>query len=247
VQTTQVTLVDRQAPGEGTSYGNAGVLASCAVVPVTTPGLVAKAPKYVLDPEFPFFMRWSYLPKLAPWLYRYLSFANATDTPRIAERLNFIIGDSVAQHQDLAGNTQADKWLVPSEYQFAYRSRAEFDTENYVWSIRREHGFVPEFIEGDAVAEKEPALSKSITCLAVLKDHAHVLSPGLYVKSLADVFLQGGGDIRCQSVQDLEMVDGQVTAVQTDDGAIACDSVVLAMGAWSGPIARKKECVAQAL
>ena len=38
----QVTLIDRLDPGEGTSHGNAGVLAACAVVPVTGPGLVAK-------------------------------------------------------------------------------------------------------------------------------------------------------------------------------------------------------------
>jgi D-amino-acid dehydrogenase len=32
----RVTLVDRQAPGGGTSYGNAGVLAAGSIVPVTT-------------------------------------------------------------------------------------------------------------------------------------------------------------------------------------------------------------------
>jgi len=235
----RVTLIDRDAPGEGTSHGNGGVLASCAMVPVTTPGLISKAPKLLMDPEFPLFMRWSYLPKLAPWLYRYLSFANASDTPRISERLNFIVGDSVAQHQDLAGNTQADKWLVPSEYQFAYRTRADFEADNYVWSIRREHGFVPELLEGRAVREKEPALGEAISCLAVLKEHGHVLSPGLYVKALADVFLQGGGEVLCETVQDLELVEGKVSAVQTTVGSIRCNTAVLAMGVWSGPLAEK--------
>ena len=31
----RVILIDRKGPGEGTSHGNGGVLASCAVVPVT--------------------------------------------------------------------------------------------------------------------------------------------------------------------------------------------------------------------
>ena len=34
----EVTLVDRGAPGQGTSFGNGGVLAACAVLPVTGPG-----------------------------------------------------------------------------------------------------------------------------------------------------------------------------------------------------------------
>ena len=40
-----VVLVDRGEPGEGTSYGNGGVLASCGIVPVTVPGLLGKAPR----------------------------------------------------------------------------------------------------------------------------------------------------------------------------------------------------------
>lgn len=61
----EVTLLDRGDPGKGTSYGNAGVLASCAIVPVTTPGLIRKGPGYLMDPNFPLFMRWSYV--AAPW------------------------------------------------------------------------------------------------------------------------------------------------------------------------------------
>jgi glycine/D-amino acid oxidase-like deaminating enzyme len=184
-------------------------------------------------------MRWSYLPKLAPWLYRYLSFANDKDTQRIADRLNYIVGDSVEQHQELAGNTKADKWLIPSEYQFAYRSRAEFDADSYVWNLRREYGFIPDLIEGPAVHEKEPALSSDINLLAVMKDHGHIRSPGKYVKALAEVFQDLGGTFQIASVKDIELVDDKVKSVVTDQGAIACDSVVLAMGVWSGPIATK--------
>ena len=39
-----VIIVDRTGPASGTSYGNAGVLAAAAVVPVTTPGLSRRAP-----------------------------------------------------------------------------------------------------------------------------------------------------------------------------------------------------------
>ena len=39
-----VTLIDRDPPGQGASFGNAGVLAAGAVVPVTTPGLWKNGP-----------------------------------------------------------------------------------------------------------------------------------------------------------------------------------------------------------
>jgi len=65
-----VTLLDRQGPASGTSYGNAGVLASASVVPVTVPGLIGKAPKMLFDNSQPLFLNWSYLPRLLPWLLK---------------------------------------------------------------------------------------------------------------------------------------------------------------------------------
>jgi len=135
-----VTLIDKGEPGMGTSYGNAGILASCAVVPVTGPGLIRKAPAMLMDPNFPLFMRWRYLPKLIPWLAKYLSNANAPDTRRIAQGMTHIIGDSLEQHQALAKGTSAEKWIQPSDYCFAYENRAAFEAERFVWELRREAG-----------------------------------------------------------------------------------------------------------
>ncbi len=58
-----VTLLDKAGPGQGTSHGNAGVLAALSLVPVTTPGLIGKAPGYILSADFPLYLRWSYLPR----------------------------------------------------------------------------------------------------------------------------------------------------------------------------------------
>ena len=137
-----VTLIDRGAPGQGTSFGNGGVLAACAMVPVTTPGLTLKGPGLLLDPDFPLFMRWSYLPKLAPWLFRYLSRANDTDTRRIAEGLTTIVADSVEQHQSLVDNTSAARFMNTSDYSFAYADRSAFNADSSVWELRKLAGLV---------------------------------------------------------------------------------------------------------
>jgi len=53
-----VTLIDMATPSERASYGNAGVLASSSVLPVTMPGLLAKLPKLLPNPNAPLFIRW---------------------------------------------------------------------------------------------------------------------------------------------------------------------------------------------
>lgn len=235
----EVTLIDRGAPGQGTSYGNAGVLANCSVVPVTTPGLIRKGPKLALDPNFPLFIRWSYLPKLLPWLIKYLGHANDTDTRRIARGLTSIVGDGVEQHVALAAGTRAADWIAQSDYTFAYTDRAAFEADSYVWNLRREAGFSPDLIEGVNVAEYEPNLGPEIGCLAVMKDHGFIRDPGGYVAALAEEFQALGGEWHQADVRDFTFEGDRVVAVETTTGSVPCDEVVLAAGVWSKPLMKR--------
>ena len=234
-----VTLVDRQGPGEGTSHGNAGILASAAMVPVTTPGLVRKAPGYLLDPDFPLYMRWLYLPKIAPWLLRFLKNANDADTRRIARALTPLIGDSVIQHKSLVADIGLGHWVTESDYCFAYETRADFEAESYTWALRRDAGFEPQLIEGADVHDYEPNISPSIELIAALKEHGFIKDPGGYVRALAQAFEDMGGVMRRAEVKDFDLSGGRISGVETTQGRIDCDDVVLASGVWSKPLMKK--------
>ncbi|ANP35909.1 FAD-binding oxidoreductase [Phaeobacter gallaeciensis] len=235
----EVTLIDKGEPGMGASYGNGCILASCAIVPVTTPGLLPKGPKYLMDPNFPLFMRWSYAPKLVPWLVKYLSHANDGDTRRIAKGLTNVIGDSVEQHQALTRGTPAAKWVQESDYCFAYENRAAFDADKYVWDLRREAGFVPELIEGAEVQEREPILAPEMKLLAVMKNHGFILNPGKYVQDLVKLLQEMGGRFVQAEVKDFDLSGGRISAVDTDKGRFECREAVLATGVWSKPLMQK--------
>jgi glycine/D-amino acid oxidase-like deaminating enzyme len=235
----EVTLVDRSEPGRGTSHGNGGVLAAAGVAPVTGPGLLRKAPGMLRDPEFPLFLRWPYVPRLLPWLRRYMSHANDADTRRISRSLAPIVADSVAQHKALCADLGLEDWVHDSDYCFAYTNRAAFEAEAYTWALRKDAGFTPEIIEGGAVQEFDPAYGAQITCVVRLADHGFITDPGGYVRALAKAFEGMGGTIRQADVQDVEITGGRATAVLTDQGSLPCDSVLLATGVWSKPLMQK--------
>ena len=234
-----VTLLDKSEPGEGTSYGNAGVLASCSVAPVTAPGMIAKAPKMLLNPNFPLFLRLSYLPKLAPWLLKYLSHANEPETRRIAQGLAPLTSDSVEQHESLTKDTDAAHWLTRSDYSFAYRDRASFEADAFTWDLRRDAGFEPGIIEGPAVQEFEPLLSSEMTLLAVMRQHGVISSPGDYVKALAKEAEALGARMVRSEMRDVVLKDGKIEAIITEGETIPCQGVVIATGVWSKPLAAK--------
>lgn len=234
-----VTLLDKGTPGMGASYGNGCILASASVVPVTGPGLIRKSPAYLADPNFPLFMRWSYLPKLVPWLVKYLSHANETDTRRISQGLTTIVSDSLEQHQALTVGTQAAKWVQESSYSFVYSDKAAFEADAFTWQLRREAGFVPEVIEGAAVQELEPILGAESQLLAVLKNHGFILNPGNYVQDLVKLLEEMGGKFVQTEVKDFTLDKGTVSAVDTSAGRIYCDKAVVSSGVWSKPLMAK--------
>ena len=235
----KVTVVDREGWASGTSHGNAGVLAAAAILPVTGPGLVGKAPGMLLNRDFPLFMRWQYLPRLLPWLRKYLAHANNADTRRISAALAPIVSDAVDQHRALAEGTAAAAFLNDSYYSYAYADSAAFEADRYGWALRAEHGFTPEIREGADVAAFEPGLSSQMTCLASLANHGYVSDPGGYVKALGEEIAKLGGQFVKATVTDFVIEDGRFRAVATDQGPIAGDTAVLTTGVWSKPLMKR--------
>ena len=234
-----VVLIDKEGPAAGTSYGNGGVLASCGVVPVNSPGLMKNAPGMLMRRDSPLFLRWSYLPKLLPWLFSYIRRANKRDARHVAKALTAILYDSVEQHQALAKGTGAEKWLKPSDYVFVYNDRAGFEKDAFGWSVRREMGFEWEELEGKAFDEYEPAFQGTRQFAVRMRDHGHITDPGKYVTELAAHVVRQGGEIAICEAHDLEMQRGKLKGVSTSNGLIECDAVVIAAGIWSKALAEK--------
>ncbi|KUJ73300.1 FAD-binding oxidoreductase [Ruegeria marisrubri] len=235
----RVILIDRKGPAQETSFGNGGILASCSIVPVTVPGLFLKAPRMLFDPNQPLFLKWGYLPKLAPWLAKYLSNASAEGASRAAAALAPIVGDSLQDHLALAQGTGAEKWIAPSDYLFVYNDRAHFQDDAFGWELRRKHGFAWDELEGQAFRDYDPIFAPDLQFAARLKDHGRILDPGQYVKDLVGHFQAGGGQLVRAEAEDIVRDNGRAIAVRAAGQNIACDAVVVAAGVWSGPLMKK--------
>jgi D-amino-acid dehydrogenase len=231
-----VTIIDRLPPGEGASFGNGGVLARCGVVPVPTPGILLKAPKMLLNPDQPLFIRWSYLMKILPWLRQYLAASKDEKVREISSALTPLVEDSVTEHQALAVGTEAETFLHTSDYIFLYRDEAGFENDSYVWNLRKEHGFVGEPMDRSALLAYDPALGDRYHFGCKMKDHGHITDPGGYVKALAHHFQSQGGKVMQADVMNLRPY-GDGMEVVLKGGSEKYDRVVVAGGAWSANLA----------
>ncbi|WP_415404255.1 NAD(P)/FAD-dependent oxidoreductase [Tateyamaria sp. SN3-11] len=234
-----VTLVDRAGPAAGTSHGNAGVLAAGAVIPVTAPGLLPRVPGMIFSPNAPLFLRWSYLPKLLPFLMRYLPHANDAHVDRYGTAMSMLLHDTVEQHRALAKGTGAERYIGAEDYCFGYATRAAFEADAYSWGKRDALGYEYDVLDGATYVAHDPLYDGVFETVVRCKNHGRISDPGRYVQALADHFVEQGGTLHITDITDVDVVDGAIDALHTKDGVLRADRIVFAMGPWSKAIAHK--------
>jgi D-amino-acid dehydrogenase len=232
-----VVLIDREGPGAGASHGNGGILARCAFIPVNTPDLWRTAPGMMLSRDGPLFVRGAALPRLMPWLWRFLANATRSRAEAVARQTAPLLLDSLDQHLALAEGTPAARFIRPTDYLYLYRDRAGYEADRFTWTLRRQAGMTWTELDEGALRAREPDLSGVRRFGVALPDHGIITDPGAHVAALAEAFADAGGRIVRASVRAVEPDDGGVT-LRTDGADIRAGHAVIAAGAWSDVLAR---------
>ena len=122
-----VSIIDRLDPGEACSYGNAGILAAQAVVPMAMPGLIARVPRMLIDPDSPLVVRPRALPKTLPWLWQFYKATKPEKVVRSADAMKALYGTTVELHEQLAREAGVPELVVASRYLHVTRDARKAD------------------------------------------------------------------------------------------------------------------------
>ena len=232
-----VTLVDRLSPGEGCSFGNAGLLARSSIAPMADPETFAKIPSWLFKSDGPLSIRWSYLPELAPWLFRFVQAGFRNNVDETAKALHLLTNPCVDLYKDLAQQAGRPELVRQSDYLQVYRSEKAFRHAASDFEMRRGFGFQIDDINQADIQAYEPALSNDYTHGYRIADHGYTTDPEALVKALAEMFEKEGGVLKKADVLSFNVNDNGPDQVVTDVGTIACDTIVVAAGAFSKKMA----------
>ncbi len=233
-----VTIIDRAGPGEATSKGNAGGIAVTEVVPLSTPGTIWRVPSWLFDPLGPLSIRWSYLPKLTPWLWRFWRAGTPDRVAAQAAALADLLAPSYADYDPLLEAAGIRDILFRRGSMTVYESEASLAKDTFGWELRRRHGITVEPLSAADIREREPALAPIFRCGMLMPEWSHVADPYRVVTALADWFRSEGGIIETGQVTGFEFDNGKPHSVRTDDGrSLPFARAVVAAGAWSKPLA----------
>ena len=122
---------------------------------------------------------------------------------------------------------------------YAYDSAAAAKADAFGWNVRSRRGCRWSEMDAAAFDDYDPVFAGQVGYAHVSPDNGRISDPGAYVVALADHVIEQGGRLLQAEALDLEISADVVTAVETSQGRVACDEVLLAAGVWSGPLARK--------
>ncbi len=233
----EVTIIDRGPPGNGASGHNAGLFSIGNCLPTATPGVVRSVPKMLLDPLSPLAIRWRYLPRLTPWLIRFLAASRPSRVERLSVAITSLQKQAVRAYADLLPMPDPDAGLFEGGHLLAYRSETAFGKASFGLEMRRKRGIRVEVLDASGVADLYPALSGPISG-GVLVPDSFYFDPRVLPAAIAARFTAAGGRWLEDTVQEFRIKDGRVSAVVTAHGRVAATSVVIAAGAWSRSLVR---------
>lgn len=232
-----VVVIDKIGPAAGASAGNAGAFAFTDILPLASPGILKKAPKWLLDPLGPLSIPPSYALKIAPWMFR---FWRACQPSRVAHSIaaqTALMDLSRAELEPFLSATATISMLRKEGNLQVYESEEELKASMPGWEARREHGIEFRHMRADEMATLQPGLAKRFILGTFTPGWYSIAEPRLYTEALADHFRSRGGIIERAEVSALKPVNGGVEIIGADGSVRLAHKVVLAAGAFSHRIA----------
>lgn len=228
-----VRIIDRNEPGEGASFGNAGVISPWSCVPQCLPGLWRKVPGWLLKKEGPISVKLREVPGLLPWLWKFFANSNESKVNDIADMMNRLMFGNIPAYQHYLKNTGREHLLVDSNYVNVFRGALKPNLDDFAWSLRRERNAPVRIVQRQELLEMEPALADDCHSAIIIESQARAAHPGELCKALAEKVFADGGEFARADIKSLEVTSDGTFKLQSRTHSYHCERLVLAAGVWS--------------
>ncbi len=233
-----VTVLDREGPAAGASAGNAGAFAFTDILPLASPGILRKAPKWLLDPLGPLSVPPAYALRIAPWMYRFWRACAPSRVAASTRAQTALMDLSKAELEPFLAATGLLAMLRKEGNLQVYETEAEFRASLPGWQARADHGIDFRHMDPEEMAEVQPGLSPRFIRGTFTPGWYSITDPKDYTLALAERLRAQGGEVTQGEVVALAPDGAGVTLTLADGQTRRAAQVVLAAGAHSHLLAR---------
>ena len=227
-----VTIFDKNDPGSMSSYGNAGHFSPYAVVQLNRPDVIYDIPKMLLSSYGPLALKWNYIPKMIPWILKYLKSSTKKSMMHTTKYMHQILNLSLSAYDEILSEIDTTN-LVDRKGIIYIWTNKNLKSRKMEIKIRNDLGVKQRLLTKKEVLELEPNLNPVFDA-GVIYDYAyHARDPKEITKKIFELFLKLGGKFKKKEVLNVEQTRYNLTQVSTNSEKFNFEKIVLACGAFS--------------
>ena len=233
----QVTLFDRDEPGNSASYGNAGHFSPYASIPINRPDVLTDVPAMLLSSRGPLALKWRYVPKMIPWFIKFISNCRRDRMLHTAKYMHQILDISLPAFDELFEDVDISG-LVENNGILYFWNDQNLKSRDLEIKIRDELGVKQQLVTPKEIHDLEPNI-KPVYHGGVYYDYArHARNPKKILIKLFENFVQKGGKFLKLNIKDLNF-DEKKPVIRSDTQRFVFDKLVIACGAFSKTLTDK--------
>lgn len=227
-----VAVLDRRAPGLETSFGNAGLIQSEAVMPYAFPRNLRQVLGVATGRRSDARVRYAALRSVAPWLIAYARASDPAAVLRVARANAPLVGRAKAEHEPFIERAGVRHLLRTDGYLRAYRRAADLEAESAADErVRQEFGVETTVWSRERLAAEEPHLAGLAGAVHV-PDPWRMDDPGATVAAYAALLEAEGGHVLLGDAASLTR-EGNAWRADSEAGPVEARETVVALGPWS--------------
>lgn len=230
-----VTLIDHSEPGSGCSAGNAGIIASSFVLPLSSFSHITGAPRMLLDEDAPLSISPKHIVEYAPWLMSFLANALPKRRRHSIEALKQLNAESPAAWHRLLGEEMGRKFLRQTGMLDVVAKGRSCNGLQSNAALLAAEGIAIDELSGDDAEALEPALKGRLAGANFHRDVAQVTDPLVLSRAMVDRVVAKGGRIERLKVRAV-VPDGKGVELHTSDGTRKFAAAVISAGWWSSAL-----------
>ncbi len=227
----KVIIFDREDPGCGASYGNAGHFSPYASVPLNRPDVLTDVPAMLMSSKGPLALKWNYVPKMIPWFLKFIKNCSKKQMLHTAKYMHQILDLALPAYDELFEEIDLEDLVKRNGILYIWNNQNISSRELEI-KIREDLGVKQQLVNPKEIHDLEPNI-KPIYDGGVFYEYArHTTNPKKVLQKLFDLFIKKGGKFFKYNVKELNFDDDK-PVIRTELQRFIFDKTIIACGAFS--------------
>lgn len=235
----KVTIIDKGNMVDGVSFINAGFITPSHFIPLSSPGIITKGLKWMLNSRSPFYVKPRLDPDFINWAWKFRKSATQAKVKKaipVLTKINLFSGEL---YQELKDAREFEFDFDRHGLLMCYKTAKGGEEEAEVAKIAAEQGMSITHLNPQDLDRLYPHASYNVEGAFFYDMDAH-MTPDDFMKQMRNYLINNQVEFKSNTtVEDFGVSGNRIDCVKTAEGEIFADEIILTAGTWSSKMARK--------